>query len=100
MSIEKNRCSKRGEEWNLWSYLVFEHIEKYTVPQYGDKGDDQCTHYEVRDFMKQIQKYANRQGKNSRPGQDQLDLLKIAHYAQMTWTKLEELKCLSNKEDM
>ncbi len=80
----------RAVEWADFSFLVLEHIEKYTVPQYGDKGEDQCSEFASSDFITQMKKYLNRYGKNSREGQDKLDLLKIAHYACMLHAKLSE----------
>ena len=82
--------SKRSFDWLDFSGVVLDHIEAYTVPQYGDKGEDQCTEFTRQDFETQIKKYANRMGKNSRPGQDRMDLLKICHYAQMLHDLIEE----------
>lgn len=82
--------SERGLDWEEFSVKVYNHIENYTVPQYGDKGSDQCTEFTRQDFETQIKKYASRMGKNSRPGQDKLDLLKICHYAQMLHDLIEE----------
>lgn len=82
--------SERGKDWGNFAYRVLHHIETYTVPQYGDKGQDQCTEFTRQDFETQIKKYANRMGKNSRPGQDKLDLLKICHYAQMLHDLIED----------
>ena len=82
--------SERGLDWLNFSEGVFNHIEDYAVPQYGDKGQDQCTEFTIQDFQTQIKKYANRMGKNSRPGQDKLDLLKICHYAQMLHDLIED----------
>ena len=82
--------SERGLDWEEFSVKVYNHIENYTVPQYGDKGEDQCTEFTRQDFETQIKKYANRMGKNSRPGQNKLDLLKICHYAQMLYDLIEE----------
>lgn len=82
--------SKRAYDWREFALKVEGHIEDYTVPQYGDKGSDQCTEFTRQDFETQIKKYANRMGKNSRPGQDRLDLLKICHYAQMLHDLIEE----------
>lgn len=79
--------SKRGEAWALFAGEVFEHVENYTVPQYGDEGDDQVTSWTAEDCIKQVQKYCNRFGKNARPGQERLDLLKAAHYLQMAADK-------------
>ena len=80
--------SKRGEDWQKFSAEVLKHIEEYTVPQYGDKGEDQCTEFTEQDFITQLKKYINRFGRNSRTGQDKLDLMKIAHYAQMLSEKV------------
>ena len=33
--------SLRASEWQNFATRVFNHIESYTVPQYGDKGHDQ-----------------------------------------------------------
>jgi hypothetical protein len=82
--------SRRSIEWTNFSAIVFSHIENYTVPQYGDKGHDQCSEFTEADFITQMKKYLNRYGKNSREGQQRLDLLKIAHYAGMLYTKLGE----------
>lgn len=75
--------SVRSQEWQEFSEEVNRHIEEYTVPQYGDKGEDLCTDYTTEHCIKQIEKYVKRFGRNSRPGQTKLDMLKIAHYAQM-----------------
>jgi len=82
--------SLRAIEWQSFATRVFNHIESYTVPQYGDKGNDQCSEFSEADFITQMKKYLNRYGKNSREGQQMLDLLKIAHYAGMLYTKLAE----------
>ena len=86
----KLRPSIRAKEWLNFSLKVFRHIETYTVPQYGDKGIDQCSEFSSSDFITQIKKYLNRFGKNYREGQEKLDLIKIAHYACMLHTKLSE----------
>lgn len=83
--IPKRNHSLRAEDWQNFSMKVFTHIETYTIPQYGDRGTDQCSEFSLQDFITQIRKYGNRFGRNSRPGQDKLDLLKIAHYAQMAY---------------
>lgn len=84
--------SIRGNDWIAFQTKVWEHIENYTVPQYGDKGEDEADDFTAEDCVKQIKKYVARHSKNSRPGQDKLDLLKIAHYAQLAHSKLEEQK--------
>lgn len=94
--------SLRAVEWIRFAKEVLEHIENYTVPQYGDKSEDQCTEFSESDFITQMKRYLNRYGKNAREGQQQLDLLKIAHYACMLHTKLseqeEELRKILNHE--
>lgn len=78
--------SLRGDDWLEFSAAVLQHIEHYTVPQYGDKGNDLASEYTVVQCVQQIKKYAARAGSNQRGGQDLLDLLKIAHYAQMAYS--------------
>jgi hypothetical protein len=80
----------RGQEWVEFAKEVLKHIEEYTVPQYGDKGDDLCSGYTPTQCMAQVEKYAKRFGKNSREGQELLDVLKTAHYAQMIHTKMKQ----------
>lgn len=81
--------TKRGKNWTNFSYKVFDHIENYTVPQYGDEGNDLASGYNAEDCVKQAQKYIARFGKNSRPGQEKLDLIKAAHYLQMAHDLME-----------
>lgn len=81
--------SQRGEDWMGFAQAVYDHIEHYTVPQYGDKGADLASEYTLEQCMAQVRKYATRAGKNQREGQDALDLLKIAHYAQLAWLALQ-----------
>jgi len=81
--------SERGADWLDFSDKVFRHIENYTVPQYGDKGEDQVTNYSDKECVRQVEKYAARFGKNAREGQQELDFIKIAHYAQLADSKYE-----------
>jgi len=90
MYTKEAKTSIRSKDWNQFSDEVFSHIEVYTIPQYGDKGEDIASDYNVEDCIRNIKRYIARTGKNSRPGQDQLDLIKIAHYAQMAYTLLGE----------
>jgi hypothetical protein len=76
--------------WLSFSSKVEAHIINYTIPQYGDAGNDLATSYTPESCIAQIKKYAARFGKNSRPGQDKLDLLKIVHYAQMAYDRLPD----------
>ena len=84
--------SVRGNDWECFSELVHVHIEAYTVPQYGDKGTDQVTGYTVGECLKQAQKYISRYGRNARPGQQELDFLKAAHYIQLAAEKHQEAR--------
>lgn len=91
-ATDNDNISEKSISWLDFCSEVVDHIEDYVVPQYGDKHEDECAEYSVEDCIKQIKKYATRNGRNSRQAQDQLDLIKIAHYAQMAWDKLEEQK--------
>lgn len=82
--------TRKGTEWNGFADKVLTHIDTYVVPQYGDKGEDEVTEWTAKDCMMAIKKYAARFGKNSRKGQEKLDILKIAHYACLIYNKLEE----------
>lgn len=81
--------SNRAFHWQAFEQQVFDHIENYTVPQYGDLGEDLASDYSVQDCLNQVTKYIKRHGRNSREGQDKLDMLKAAHYLQMAWSKME-----------
>lgn len=82
--------SLRQKDWLVFSALVATHIEEYTVPQYGDKGDDLADDYTPEECVMQMKRYLQRFGRTARQGEQQLDFLKIAHYAQMCHTKLGE----------
>jgi hypothetical protein len=81
--------SKKARAWELFSDDVLEHIEEYVVPQYGDLDEDLCSEYTVEECILNMKRYLQRIGRNSRPGHDALDCIKIAHYAQMIYDKLE-----------
>jgi hypothetical protein len=86
-NLDAKPLSKRGQDWREFSDLVLQHIEGYTVPQYGDKGDDQASGWDIPQLIEQTKKYANRFGKNSREGQEIMDFMKGAHYLQMAATR-------------
>lgn len=88
--------SKRAEAWVGFAGLVAEHIDNYTVPQYGDKGADQVTEYTPSDCIKQANKYLARFGRQSRRGEEGLDLIKAAHYIQMAYEKMQDEKASSD----
>lgn len=80
--------SERGEEWVKFAKKVLEHIDNYTIPQYGDMPNDLASTMSVEQCVKSIEKYCKRFGKNQRPGQDKLDILKIAHWACIAYNKI------------
>ena len=82
--------TKRGAEWNEFADKVLTHIDTYTVPQYGDKGKDSIDKWDINMCLITIIKYATRSGSNIRSNQDELDMLKIAHYACFVYNKLKE----------
>lgn len=81
--------SKREQQWRDFSEAVASHLRDYTVPQYGDVGDDEITNYTVGDCVTHLSRYAKRYGTQSRAGQQKLDFMKIAHYAQCAWEKYD-----------
>jgi hypothetical protein len=81
--------SNRYKMWEEFAREVGDHVESYTVPQYGDYPNDQITNWTTSDFKTTIIRYANRMGNNARGDKEALrDMLKIAHYASMAWHKL------------
>lgn len=82
--------SERAKEWQTFSKEVLIHVDEYTVPQYGDKGEDQVTEWSPDECILTIKKYAARFGSNIREGQNEMDLKKIAHYACLAYFKLKD----------
>lgn len=80
--------AQRTKDWNEFAAKVADHIENYTVPQYGDAPNDNVESWSAQDCIAQVQKYAARFGNNQRTDQEELDLMKIAHYAQLAMDKL------------
>ena len=81
--------SKRSIQWDVFAELVHQHIEDYTVPQYGDAPNEQVKDFIPRDIRHQLSRYVNRINSNIR-GMDEAkrDCLKIAHYACYIYEKL------------
>lgn len=74
--------SIRGQEWLDFALLVLDHIEDYTVPQYGDKGADRAKSYTLETIAEHIGRYKDRIGSNARGDTEaKRDMIKIAHYA-------------------
>lgn len=91
--------SKRADMWDHFARKVHNHVEDYTVPQYGDAPDDLLSTFTPDQCMAQVKKYAARFGRNSRPGQDEMDLLKMAHYISEVWWKLDIGRKPDNADD-
>lgn len=83
----------RGSEWLQFAKAVQDHIDRYTVPQYGDGPTDQVEEFSVGDIATSIKRYANRMGTNARgDAEAERDLLKIAHYACIAWARRQAAK--------
>lgn len=79
--------SKRGNDWITFSLRVLQHIEGYTIPQYGDAPNDEVESWTIEECLLAVKKYNARYGKNSREGQQELDFLKMAHFVQLAYDK-------------
>ena len=67
--------------WRYFSGLVGDHIENYTVPQYGDHPDDQLCDFTKRDIVVSLKRYLNRIDTNARgQTESERDCFKMAHY--------------------
>lgn len=84
--------SIRGKQWLDFAQAVSEHIEKYTVPQYGDEGEDIITEQTAEYCIDHAKRYLARFGRSSRPNNELLDLKKAAHYLQMAHDKIANAK--------
>lgn len=78
--------SQRAKHWFDFSNEVFEHIEQYTVKQYGDAPNDQVENWTIEHCLEEAKKYINRYGKISEERQLR-DFLKMAHYVQLACLK-------------
>ena len=90
----KELLSKRAMSWLDFSFEVLTHIEEYTIPQYGDKGEDQITEWCERDCLRAVSKRIARYGRNTREGQQAMDFLNMAHEVQIGYEKYKEAKAL------
>jgi hypothetical protein len=82
--------SKRAVDFKAFAATVERHIDNYTVPQYGDEPYDQVETWTSIQCMDSIKRYINRFGTNRRGRIETLrDLVKIAHYAQLTFDKMQ-----------
>ena len=82
--------SKRGMEFGEFKDIVKDHIDNYTVPQYGDAPDDPVEEWTPSQCMDSVKRYANRINTNSRGRLETLrDMVKIAHFACLAFWKLK-----------
>ncbi|NPB00315.1 MAG: hypothetical protein GXO10_02975 [Crenarchaeota archaeon] len=82
--------SIRLNMWKKFSDKVSDHIENYTVKQYGDYPD-QLAKYSIEDILLQINRYLNRVTTNSRGEKESIrDCYKMAHYVSELWYRLVE----------
>lgn len=88
--LEVGPVSRRGTNWLRFSAEVFDHIENYTVPQYGDEGEDQVTEWTADDCLQANRKYAARFRRGARQGEQHRDFLKMSHYVSLTAEKYKE----------
>ena len=81
--------SYRGIEWRAFADRVEDHIDTYTVPQYGDMPHDRASSMTAAECIGEVKKYLARFGRGQRgPDEQRRDMLKIAHYACIAHTKL------------
>jgi len=72
--------TKRGLEVLEIMERLINHVDNYTVPAYGDKGEDFATTMSEQQIYDQIAKYERRRGRYVRPDQEHTDPLKVIHY--------------------
>lgn len=95
--FSKNGSSMREHMWVIFATVVGAHLREYAVPQYDDAPNDTLSNWTPEQCISHIRKYAARFGTNSRGSvEDLTDLLKIAHYASVTWLKLRGYEKLFN----
>ena len=82
----------RRDGWKKFDQLVRTHIVNYTEEQYGNpEGNEQVDSFTIEDCWQNMQRYYNRRKSNTRGNKEKLrDLIKIAHYAQLTYDKLKK----------
>lgn len=89
-SDENVVLSYRTKEFLHVAVKVIDHIESYTVPQYGDYPSDQITTATEDDILHDMSRYIKRAKTNARgPEEAQRDLLKIIHYSAILYKKRE-----------
>ena len=69
---------------------VLDHIESYTVPQYGDAPNDAIEGWSIEECFKQTERYLSRRNTSMRPKEKALDILKSIHYLSLALEKIEK----------
>lgn len=87
--IEVEPQSNRAKAFNQFADKVINHIDGYTVPQYGDSPNDNVESWNSEDCYKQAEKYIKRRNTSRRPDEKKLDILKAVHYLQLAAEKME-----------
>ena len=83
------RYAKRFDYALGFFLRVLDHIEDYTVPQYGDYPHDQMVDASIEEVKGNIKRYLNRIGTNARGNVETIrDCHKMAHYAAILERKL------------
>jgi hypothetical protein len=91
--------SKRSIDFFVFVHTkVIPHIEDYTVPQYGDKPNDNVESWTAEMCFKTCEKYFKRHGNNQREGQDILDAIKMVHWLQLYVMKREEEDSIKSEQ--
>lgn len=88
--MTKKPTTLRGRMWLSFADDVLEHIEDYTVPQYGDAPNDLASTWTEHQMIDNIDKYIRRAKTHVREDCRYTDLLKIAHYSCMIYHKRKE----------
>lgn len=81
--------SAKINNWLGFAVRVRNHIRDYVLPQYGDNTAPDLA-YTADDCIKHAQRYLARFGRQSRDGEELLDLMKAAHWIQIAHDKLAE----------
>lgn len=85
--------SAKGHAWEDFAWIVFYHVENYSVPQYGPTLSENIDVTSTEDCLKYIAKYIRRHGSDRRGRIEELrDLVKIAHFAQFAFDLMEPTK--------
>lgn len=86
----QHKWSQREIEFYLFSRIVQAHIDRYTIPQYGDKPKDEVESWSPEHCVLAIQKYTRRFENGQRGRLETLrDLVKVAHFACLAFYKME-----------